>query len=185
MPSSSPPSGARRASSPSRDASPVVSIPADLVKVPFVQDFGRDPNTRYYPLEDGRGQRACWSVGSQTAEEFVRSSDLVGPGNVLFHTSVVTLFFPVGKSARSSEYFVSRRVAIRGSPTVARILRAVEDLAVKASAYHLRATSGGKPTEAEAREALRRVRVCHLMCRKVGGGNRVYVRTGWLDRGRA
>jgi hypothetical protein len=57
------------------------------------------------------------------------------------------------------------------------VLRAVEAAGEAAMAYHLAHdldTPGA--TVEQARRLLRSLVCCHLLCRRVGGGNHVYVR---------
>jgi hypothetical protein len=143
------------------------------VTVPFVRSFP----TSYgkVMLLNASGQVGCWSVGRQSADEFIARHALFGADAPIFHgrQAKLAVFFPLGE-----ECFVKHVVALTGvrrsGVTLRRVLHAIEDAAVYAAKYHLLDTVGAY-SSAEVNRALQRVVVCWLMCRRVGAYH-VYVR---------
>ena len=125
-------------------------------------------------FEKPRGGHACWRLGSQSADQFVAtlSQETKTMKKALFHTNKLKVFFPV-----HDRYFAVRSATTRGAPTLPRVLRAIEAAGEAAMAYHLERDLG-KPgaTKDDVRRLLGPVVCCHLVLRRVGGGNHVYVR---------
>jgi hypothetical protein len=147
-------------------------VPTGITKVDFVP-IGAFPDSfgGSFEFEDVRGQHTCWRMGTQTADAF--STGLPDASTKkLFYTSKVKVFFPVRE-----DYFAVRTVAIRGAATTERVLRAVESTAALAMAHHIIKDLGKpKATQEDVRRLLRPLVCCHLFCRRIGGGNHVYVR---------
>ena len=182
----------------SRDAARRVTLPRGMTTVEFVEVFP-DKYARFIVFEDERGRGRCWRLGAQSADAFIAAqSGLRFLHEPIFHTPKVRVFFPIvpalmpaearraapgfyddddDDGKRDSPYFAARSISIRGAPTLARILRAVETVAAQSIALHLDADLG-RPgaTYGDARRCLKDYVVCWLLCRLVGGGNHVYVR---------
>ena len=180
----------------SREAARRVTLPRGMTTVEFVDVFP-DKYAKFIVFEDERGRGRCWRLGSQSADAFIAAQ----PGlqflhEPIFHTPKLRVFFPIvpalmpaearraapgfyddADEKRDSPYFAARSISIRGAPTLARILRAVETVAAQSIALHLDADLG-RPgaTYGDARRCLKDYVVCRLLCRLVGGGNHVYVR---------
>ena len=170
----------------------VVSLPRGMTTVEFVERFP-DDYAQFMLFEDSRGRQRGWRLGSQTADAFLATADLQRPAtDVIFHSRKVRIFFPVVPALMPGEahsggpgagvdgdapYFAVRSTTLRGAPTLAWVLRAVEVVAAQAMALHLDSDLG-RPgaTYGDARRCLRNYVACRLLCRRVGGGNHVYVR---------
>jgi hypothetical protein len=145
---------------------------AGVARAPFVPPGDLPGSIGWYRFEDKRGQSVCWRLGRDSAAEFVEKSGAVGMGDQLFHTNKVKIFYPI-----ADEYFATRSVSINGSATASRVLKAIEQTAQMATAFHLQKDlSIAHPTASEVAKELSGAVVCHLMCKRVGGGNHVYVR---------
>jgi hypothetical protein len=145
---------------------------AGVTRAPFVPQGDLPESIGWYRFEDKRGQSVCWRLGRDSAAEFVEKSGAVGMGDQLFHTNKVKIFYPI-----ADEYFATRSVTINGSATASRVLKAIEQTAQMATAFHLQKDLGNaRPTASEVAAELSGAVVCHLMCKRVGGGNHVYVR---------
>lgn len=141
-------------------------------EAPFVAPGLLPKSAEGYPFEDARGQSHCWHLGRETAAAFCARSRIVGTEDKLFNSKRVKIFFPIGE-----EYFAVRTVTLRGAAITSRVLCAVEQSAVAATAYHMRKHLGVEaPAAEDIRGRLEGATVCHLMCKRVGGGNHVYVR---------
>ena len=143
-----------------------------ITKAPFLAQGELGVNVGSYRFEDKRGQSVCWRLGRVSAAEFIEGSGVYGMGDQLFHTNKVKIFYPI-----ADQYFATRSVTINGSATAARVVKAIEQTAHMAISYHLKKDRGvAQPTSEEVAKELSGAVVCHLMCRRVGGGNHVYVR---------
>ena len=129
----------------------------------------KDAGVFYFETE--RGRRLCWKIGTQPAHEFVRSSGVVGANAKFFKSSSVRVFFPI-----KNDYYVVRAVRGMRNITLEKILTCIEKTAPLAVAYHIQRDLGtAVVTTEDVARLLKRVEVCHLLLRRVGGGNHVYV----------
>lgn len=148
-------------------------VPQNVTRAKFIETFQNNLLTKFYPFEDARGQRKCWHLGRQTADEFVSSSG-VPVTDEIFHgrTPAIKVFFPIRNT-----YYVVNPIKLRGKSTLLRVLQAVEVAAVNSYAYHIvHDIGGGDPTVGRIRRLMARNVLCHIMVRRAGGGNHVYVR---------
>lgn len=159
-------------------------FPRDIRRTAYIPPFGFSPNTTYgYRLQNTDGGTVCWKLGSELAEDLVAHRQLADVNNDVFLSSKVKVFFPIvpAKKGDNEEepYFATKTLTINGSPTLLRILKAVETTARHAVANHLLVDHQKKSvtlddvhTYLQQHNAI----VCHLLFRRVGGGNHVVVR---------
>ena len=152
-----------------------VVVPRDMTRVSFHEaaELKRmNPTLKLFALEDARGRSLCWRIGVLPASEFIKSSGLARAAHVVFKTPRVKVFFPV-----LGLYFAVRKVELRERhATVRAILRAVEGVARQAAAFHIvRDLAHPHASAGEVQALLRDLAVCHLLCKRTGGANHVYV----------
>ena len=172
-----------------------VTLPRGMATLEFVDVFP-DGYAQFLVFEDARGRGRCWRIGQQSADQYLAAADLPLARAELFHSPKVRIFFPIvpklfPEDVRASAtaasmpgddadapYFCARSMTLRGNrPTLARVLRAVQAVAAQAVALHLDADLG-RPgaTYGDVKRCLKDYAICRLLCRRVGGGNHVYVR---------
>jgi hypothetical protein len=90
----------------------------------------------------------------------------------IFKGTSVRVFFPV-----QDMYYATKTFRGMSNITLEKVLRCVEQAAASAVAFHLQndLKQAGVTTQ-DVAIRLKRLAVCHLLLRRVGGGNRVYVR---------
>ena len=150
------------------------------IKIEHLSEPPKDAGVYYF--DNSLGRRMCWKLGYQTANEFMTSSGGISGSDLqFFKGSTLRVFFPTKRDSRTSTAtsYATKTFKNTGSITLSKILRCVEVTAAAAVAHHLQAvlkqTRG--TTTADVARVLRRVTVCHILLRRVGGSNQVYVRT--------
>jgi hypothetical protein len=129
----------------------------------------KDAGVFYFETE--RGRRLCWKIGTHPAREFLRSGGIAGANAKFFKSSSVRIFFPI-----KNEYYVVRVVRGMRNITLEKIMTCIEKSAPMAVAYHIQRDLGtAVVTTEDVSRLLKRIEVCHLLLRRVGGGNHVYV----------
>ena len=157
-----------------RKASPAVfdGVRRVLARNVKKEPIGEPPaDASVFFFETQRGQRVCWKMASQSAQEFA-DSGLIAANQQFFKGTSVRVFFPV-----QDMYYATKTFRGMGNITLERVLRCVEQAASSAVAFHLQndLKQAGVTTQ-DVTARLKRVVVCHLLLRRIGGGNRVYVR---------
>jgi hypothetical protein len=130
------------------------------------------PDASVFFFETLRGQRVCWKIASQSAKEFANSGLVAANDAYIFKGTSVRVFFPV-----QDMYYATKTFRGMSNITLEKVLRCVEQAAASAVAFHLQndLKQAGVTTQ-DVAIRLKRLAVCHLLLRRVGGGNRVYVR---------
>ena len=179
-----------------RVRAPVVRAPVDRAQVPpaeakkkrviarnvKIERLTEPPkDAAVYYFETARGRRVCWKLGSQTAKEFMASNGgVTGADLQFFKGSTLRVFFPTTRDPRGgATSYATKTFKNNGNITLEKVMRCVEATAAAAIAHHLQAvlkqTRG--TTTADVARVLKNTTVCHVLLRRVGGGNQVYVRT--------
>jgi hypothetical protein len=136
-------------------------------------DVVSPPDDTQFLAFDGNSQRSgrvCWKLTAQTAGEF--ADTIVGANETIFKNGTLRVFFPIAGKGHAVKTFTGpRKVSLR------RVLLSIEATAVAASAHHLSVDRGLERVEAgDVTKFLHGVSVCHVLVRRAGGGNHVYVR---------
>lgn len=156
-------------------------FPKEVRRATYVAPGGFSPKTTgSLRLEDTDGGTVCWKMGTETADQLVEHRRLAGANDGLFYSSKIKVFFPIVSSSPGYDaYFATKTLKINGKPTLLRVLKAVETTARHAVASHLLVDLQRKSVTLEdvnAHLQQQKAIVCHLLLRRAGGGNHVYVR---------
>jgi hypothetical protein len=148
---------------------PVKRVLARNVKKEPMAEPPADATVFFFETE--QGQRVCWKIATQSAHEFA-TSGIAASSQQFFKGATLRVFFPV-----KDGYYATKMFRGVGTLTFERVLKCIEFAASAAVAYHLQHDVGqSSVTTEDVTKSLRRVAVCHLLLRSMGGSNQVYVR---------
>jgi hypothetical protein len=148
------------------------------VKVESLAEPPKDAAIYYFESSD-TGRRVCWKIGAQTALQFLDSSGgVTGADLQFFKGTTLRVFFPT----HGSQYVTKTFKNVGGNITLEKILKSVEATTTAAIAHHLQHENkqAKAVTTDDVARVLKNVNVCHILLRRVGGGNQVYVRATGL-----
>jgi hypothetical protein len=148
------------------------------VKVERLAEPPKDAAIYYFESSE-TGRRVCWKMGTQTAAQFLDSSGgVTGADLQFFKGTTLRVFFPT----RDSQYITKTFKNVGAHITLEKILKSVEATATAAIAHHLQHENkqAKAVTTDDVSRVLKNVNVCHILLRRVGGGNQVYVRATGL-----
>ena len=125
-----------------------------------------------FVFQTPRGRKLNWRLAAySSSDDFLAKNDVVGINEKFFNGAVLRVFFPVGDS------HVTKTFRGLGKITLQKILQCVEGAATAAAALHLYTVERMQSvTTDDIGRMLQSTSVSHLLLRRVGGGNQVYVR---------